>query len=218
MSRLAVLCLLLATCAVAVPIHDSLLGMCKITDEGKYKDAQSLVQLTVPEPAFGIPNDHVAELTSANIQSIVHPINQATVVNIFAPWCPVSQAFEPMFNEVAEKMATRADVKFLKVNGDNDIDLRHMFGVDAYPTLLVIKKGSATVDDAVSKPFIRYNGRKTTAELLAWVDKMSHVDSVQPGNEAMVDPLGHAAADTQSTSTPVGGSAAQIALAQASAL
>lgn len=191
----AVLVLALA-CVHALPVEDlSGLGMCKINEEKRYKDSESLMQIGKPEPDFGLPSEYVSELTAANMGSIIHPINQATIVNIFAPWCPVSQAFEPMFNELAEHLATRADLKFVKVNGDNDIELRHLFQVDSYPTVLVVKKGAATMEEAINQPVLRYKGRKTFNELAEWIDKMSHVTSTEPGNEALPNPMSNVVAD-----------------------
>ncbi len=48
-----------------------------------------------------------------------------------------------------------------------------------------------------------------------WIDKMSHVDSEQPGNEAMAKPMKNVVADVQPASGTVGGNVAANAAAAA---
>jgi thiol-disulfide isomerase/thioredoxin len=152
----------------------------------RYADSSTLLSLEAGPAAGQLESPYVKELTFNNFNDNVHPVNQYTIINVFAPWlanlfvfeekkftkhmkckakeffayqsiddyyafvfcflstcpstrCPVSQAFEPMYNGVAEKLAVRADLTFAKVNADDDVDLRRVFKIDSYPTIFVVK-------------------------------------------------------------------------------
>ena len=114
-------------------------------------------------------NEDVVELTTDNFNDNVHPINQYTVVNIFAPWCPVSKAFDPIYKSLANKTSERADVKFAILNGDNDIDMRHRLKIQSYPTMIVFKKGFNPKSKDLSKECSVYEGKRTMTDMQEWI-------------------------------------------------
>merc|ERR1712226_1762245 len=106
-------------------------GSCSVAEQGVYSareeqrklterrlGTQGLIQAKVnatmdPKPGLFTANELVAELTTDNFLDNVHPLNQNTVVQVFAP----------LYQELASKNSDRADVRFGMINGDNDIDL-----------------------------------------------------------------------------------------------
>merc|ERR1712048_1785 len=162
-------------------------GKCTVEDQGRYsaeaerREAeerrlgtsrlvalQAKTSMNPPDTAF-VATDQVAEITSWNFKDVVHPLNQHTVLNVFAPWCPVSQVFDPLYHTLANLTAERADVKFVMLNGDNDIELRHRFKVLSYPTLLMIKKGTNINKQDLSKDVTTFDGKRLMDDMVAWV-------------------------------------------------
>merc|ERR1712226_585615 len=164
-------------------------GSCSVAEQGVYSareeqrklterrlGTQGLIQAKVnatmdPKPGLFTANELVAELTTDNLLDNVHPLNQNTVVHVFAPWCPVCQVFDPLYQELASKNSDRADVTFGMINGDNDIDLRHRLKVDSYPALIIIKKGTNIRKPDLSKDVAVFDGKRTMDEMSEWIRK-----------------------------------------------
>lgn len=64
--------------------------------------------------------------------------NEKVLVDFYATWCPPCKALSPIL-EVTEKENT--DIKFLKINVDDEQDLAIKYGIMSVPTLVFIKNG-----------------------------------------------------------------------------
>lgn len=62
---------------------------------------------------------------------------QGIFVLFYAPWCPFSQAFLPVF----EKHAEGRDMDFVRVLLDGNETLFDEHGIEVYPTVLFFKDG-----------------------------------------------------------------------------
>ncbi|KAH7856939.1 hypothetical protein Vadar_007154 [Vaccinium darrowii] len=60
------------------------------------------------------------------------------VIDFTASWCVPCRFMEPVINEFAAKYT---DVEFTKIDVDELMDVAQEFGVQAMPTLVLIKKG-----------------------------------------------------------------------------
>ncbi|MFM6928100.1 MAG: thioredoxin [Bdellovibrio sp.] len=78
----------------------------------------------------------VEEVTKANFKEVVEK-NQIVIVDFWAVWCGPCKRFAPIFESVAAK---HSDVKFIKVNTDEEPELSASFEVRSIPTLAVIKE------------------------------------------------------------------------------
>lgn len=58
-------------------------------------------------------------------------------VLFYATWCPFSQMFLPIFEEFARSNPKEC----MSVIVDNRPDLCHKYGIEYYPTVLLLKKG-----------------------------------------------------------------------------
>ena len=78
----------------------------------------------------------VDEVTKENFKEVVEK-NQIVIVDFWAVWCGPCKRFAPIFDSVAAK---HPNVKFIKVNTDEQPQLAASFEVRSIPTLAVIKE------------------------------------------------------------------------------
>lgn len=81
--------------------------------------------------------DNVKELTDQNFDAEVK--EGVTLVDFWAPWCGPCRMQGQILDELAEKGVDGAE--FAKVNVDDAPAVAARFGVQAIPTLLIIKDG-----------------------------------------------------------------------------
>ena len=72
------------------------------------------------------------------------------VVDLWAPWCGPCRMVSPELERVARELAGK--VKLVKVNVDEAPNLARRFGVQAVPTLLVLRDGQVIARQAGAAP------------------------------------------------------------------
>lgn len=77
----------------------------------------------------------VETLTTARFDETVGG-NDIVVVDFWAPWCGPCKSFAPVFEAVATE---NPDVKFVKVNTDEEGALAGHFGIRSIPTLMIFR-------------------------------------------------------------------------------
>jgi thioredoxin 2 len=123
----------------------------------------------VPAAAPGTPrcgNCHrplpwIVDATDDTFADIAEKASVPVVVDLWAPWCGPCKMVSPALAQVAGQMAGR--IKLVKVNVDNSPRLQQRFGIQAIPTLLILRDGKVVAQRAGAAP---------AADLRAWVEQV----------------------------------------------
>ncbi len=78
----------------------------------------------------------IIHLENENYDEIVN--NGLVVVDFFATWCGPCKMLSPVLEDVARDM----NIKIVKVDIDDHLDIAKRFGIMSVPTLLVYKDGN----------------------------------------------------------------------------
>jgi len=128
----------------------------------------------VPAAASGVPrcgNCHqplpwIVEATDDSFAEIAEKSSLPVVVDFWAPWCGPCRMVSPALAQVAEELAGR--IKLVKVNVDDSPRLQQRFGIQAIPTLQIIRDGAVAAQRAGAAP---------AEDLRAWVERAIPVKS-----------------------------------------
>ena len=80
----------------------------------------------------------VKVITKEKFEKEVLKSEQPVLLDFWASWCVPCGMMSPVIDEASDEMT---DVKFGKVNVDEEPELSMSFGIDSIPTLIVIKNG-----------------------------------------------------------------------------
>jgi len=92
-------------------------------------------------------------LTTENFTEIIET-NETVILDFWAEWCGPCQQFAPIFEKVAEN---NPDIKFAKVNTEEQQELAGQFGIRSIPTLIIIKEGVLVLNQAGMLPEESFN-------------------------------------------------------------
>ena len=88
------------------------------------------------------------DLNKENFESEVGS-SEITIIDFWAPWCGPCKAFGPTFEEVSN---AHADIKFAKVNTEEEQELGAHFNIRSIPTLMVIRENIVIFSQAGALP------------------------------------------------------------------
>jgi thioredoxin len=72
------------------------------------------------------------------------------IVDMWAPWCGPCRMVSPALEQLASDLAGR--IKLVKVNVDDSPKLSQRFGVQAIPTLMILRHGEVAARQAGALP------------------------------------------------------------------
>jgi len=80
----------------------------------------------------------ITALTNDNYPQEVLKSDKPVLIDFWAEWCGPCQMMSEVVDDIAE---SRSDIKVCKVNVDDERDMAIKFGIDAIPTIILIKNG-----------------------------------------------------------------------------
>ncbi len=121
----------------------------------------------VPAAAAGTPrcgNCHkpLPWIVDAGDDDFAEVAEQASVpalIDLWAPWCGPCRMVSPALEQLATEMAGK--LKLVKVNVDESPKLQQRFGVQAIPTLMLLRDGQVAA---------RQTGAAPAAALRTWLE------------------------------------------------
>ncbi len=91
----------------------------------------------------------VKVITSENFRSEVLDFKGTVLLDFWAGWCGPCRAMAPVVDKLAEE---HPEVRFGKVNVDEEGELASQFGIFSIPTFLVVKDGKVQAQTAGARP------------------------------------------------------------------
>lgn len=88
--------------------------------------------------------DSVKELNDENCEKVLSNPVRPIIIDFSATWCGPCKMFAPVYHEVAEEMALKAD--FYKVDVDESPVLSGMMQIQAVPTIILMNPKTEKVD------------------------------------------------------------------------
>ena len=83
----------------------------------------------------------VAEITDASFESEVLKAEKPVIVDFWAPWCVPCRRVSPILDEMSED---REDVRFVKLNVDNNPATAMGYQITSIPTIARFEDGQVT--------------------------------------------------------------------------
>lgn len=80
----------------------------------------------------------IINITKENFESEVLKSDKKVLLDFWATWCGPCMMLSPTVDEVANEVS---NVKFGKVNVDEQGELAQQFGISSIPTLVVVQDG-----------------------------------------------------------------------------
>lgn len=96
-------------------------------------------------------------VTKENYKKEVEEAEELVVIDFWAPWCGPCRMLSPIMESLSEEMA---DVKFCKVNVDEQPELAREFSVMSIPMVAVIKEGN------VAQTLVGYRAKEEIAGMI----------------------------------------------------
>ena len=84
-----------------------------------------------------------------NFKNEVLLSDKPVLLDFWAPWCGPCRMVGPVLEQISND---RVDVKVVKVNIDEELELSLEFGIMSIPTIMVVKEGKVVNQSLGAKP------------------------------------------------------------------
>lgn len=91
----------------------------------------------------------ITALTNDNYSQEVMKSDKPVLIDFWAEWCGPCKMMSEVVDDIAQ---SRSDIKVCKVNVDDERDMAIKFGIDAIPTIILIRDGSTAAESVGYMP------------------------------------------------------------------
>ncbi|MBQ3170147.1 MAG: thioredoxin [Clostridia bacterium] len=84
-----------------------------------------------------------------NFKNEVLLSDKPVLLDFWAPWCGPCRMVGPILEQISEE---RSDVKVVKVNIDEELELAREYSIMSIPTIMVVKDGKVVSQSLGAKP------------------------------------------------------------------
>ena len=81
----------------------------------------------------------MTNLTKSNFKTEVEDYEGLVVIDLWATWCGPCLMLAPVIDEIEKEMP---DVKFCKINVDDERELAMQFKIESIPTVAIVKNNT----------------------------------------------------------------------------
>lgn len=107
--------------------------------------------------AAALFDGHPADVPGAVLEKHIARSDIPVLVDIWAPWCGPCRVMGPQFEAAAQ--AAEPEMRFLKLNSDDNQDVAARLGIRGIPTMILFKGG---------REVARVSGAMPSADILRW--------------------------------------------------
>jgi len=84
-----------------------------------------------------------------NFKNEVLLSDKPVLLDFWAPWCGPCRMVGPILEQISEE---RSDIKVVKVNIDEELELAREYSIMSIPTIMVVKDGKVVSQSLGAKP------------------------------------------------------------------
>lgn len=84
-----------------------------------------------------------------NFKNEVLLSDKPVLLDFWAPWCGPCRMVGPVLEQISNE---RSDVKVVKVNVDEELELAREYGIMSIPTIMVVRDGKVVSQSLGAKP------------------------------------------------------------------
>jgi len=84
-----------------------------------------------------------------NFKNEVLLSDKPVLLDFWAPWCGPCRMVGPVLEQISEE---RSDIKVVKVNIDEELELAREYSIMSIPTIMVVKDGKVVSQSLGAKP------------------------------------------------------------------
>lgn len=84
-----------------------------------------------------------------NFKNEVLLSDKPVLLDFWAPWCGPCRMVGPILEQISEE---RSDIKVVKVNIDEEMELAREYSIMSIPTIMVVKDGKVVSQSLGAKP------------------------------------------------------------------